>query len=387
MPFILYSYLAAEILAPFFASLLILNGVLFIGKLMQIVDMIFGLNIGFSDFLRLCTYIAPNLLLFSMPMAATLGVIIAFTRLSNDNEIIALKASGLNLYRLLPPVFLFALSTALLSGFLSTKMIPAGNIAVKSLFVRLATEKIDQGIQEKRFSEGTGNIVLYVDAIDAATQKWQGVYLSDLSDKKNPITVIAKSGNLSSHMENMYVSLNLEEGTMHRSEENTTQTIEFDKYQVNIPIDPPKTIDSAPRNHLDKKTLFQAELLEQAEKLGQKSYMGKNYLIEYHTRLVLAGGCFILCLLGLPIALRSKAGQRNVGIPLGLGFFLLYYVAITFAKGVCDNTSLNVGLVMWAPNFVFTAITLTVIVITAGERWETVLVAMQKPFKKRAKRL
>ena len=52
MPFILYSYLAAEILAPFFASLLIVNGVLFTGRIMQIIDMIFGLNIGFADFLR-----------------------------------------------------------------------------------------------------------------------------------------------------------------------------------------------------------------------------------------------------------------------------------------------------------------------------------------------
>lgn len=381
MPFILYSYLTAEILAPFFASLVILNGVLFTGKLMQIVDMIFGLNIGLADFFRLCTYIAPNLLLFSIPMAGTLGVIIAFTRLSNDNEIIALKASGLNLYRLLPPVFLFALSAALLSGFLSAKMIPAGNIAMKSLFVRLATEKIDKGVQEKRFSEGTGDIVLFVDTIDPKTKKWQGVYLSDLSDKENPITVIAKSGRLASHMENMFVSLDLDEGTMHRTENNTTQTIEFDRYQINIPIDPPKSIDSTPHNQLDKSTLSQTELLEQVKKFGPKSYMGNNYLVEYHKRIVLAAGCFILCLLGLPIALRSKAGQRNFGIPLGLAFFILYFVAITAAKGFCDNTSLNAGFVMWVPNIVFALITLTVLVITASEKWEPVLRAMQKPFK------
>ncbi len=382
MPFILYSYLTAEILAPFFASLLIVSGVLFTGKLMQIVDMIFALNIGFADFLRLCAYIAPNLLLFAIPMAGTLGVIIAFTRLSTDNEIIALKASGLDLYRLLPPVFLFALATALLSGFLSTQMIPAGNIAMKSLFVRLATEKIAKGIQEKRFSEGTGNIVLYVDKIDPKTQKWQGVYLSDLSDKENPVTVISKSGNLASHMENMYVSLDLEDGTMHRSENNITQTIEFDRYQINIPIDPPKSIDNTPRNQLDKKTLSQAELLVQVEKFGAKSRKGNNYLIEYHKRIVLAAGCFILCLLGLPIALRSKAGQRNIGIPLGLVFFILYFVAITGAKGVCDNSSLNAGFVMWLPNIVFAIITLTVIFITANEKWDSVLRAMQKLFKK-----
>jgi lipopolysaccharide export system permease protein len=260
-------------------------------------------------------------------------------------------------------------------------MIPAGNIAMKSLFVRLATEKIDKGIQEKRFSEGTGDIVLYVDKIDPESKKWQGVYLSDLSDQNNPITVIAKSGNLASHLEKMYVALDLENGTMHRSENNITQTIEFERYRINIPIEPPTSIDSASGNHLDKSTLSQGELLAQVEKLGPKSYMGNNYLVEFHKRLVLAGGSFILCLLGLPIALRSKAGQRNIGIPLGLGFFILYFVGITAAIGVCDNTTLNTGLVMWLPNMVFAIITLTVITITASEKWETVLKAIQKPFK------
>jgi lipopolysaccharide export system permease protein len=344
--------------------------------------MIFDLNIGFTDFLRLCAYLAPNLLIFSMPMAGTLGVIIAFTRLSNDNEIIALKASGLNLYRLLPPVFFFALSAALLTGFLTTKMIPAGNIALKNLFVRLATEKIDKGIREKRFSEGTGNIVLYVDKIDSQTQQWHGVYLSDLSEQDNPVTVIAKSGSLTSHMENMYISLNLEKGSMHRSDESITQTIEFNRYQLNIPIEPPKSIDGTTKNEADKSTLSQAELLEQAEKFGPQSAPGNNYLVEYHKRIVFAGGSFILCMLGLPIALRSKAGQRNYGILLGLGFFILYFVAITAAKGICDTTSLNTGLVMWTPNIVFAVITLTVTIITASEKWEDVLQALRNPFSK-----
>ncbi len=306
-------------------------------------------------------------------MAGTLGVIIAFTRLSGDNEIIAMKAAGLNLYRLMPPVIIFGCSAALLCGLMATNLIPAGNIAMKRLFVRLATEKIDKGVQEKRFSEGTGDIVLYVDSIDPDTRKWHGVYLSDLSDSNNPVTIVAENGSLEPHLGEMYISLDLKNGNMHRTENSTSQTIEFDRYQINLPVEPPTSFDTSPKNHLDKNTLSQEELLVQVKRFGPKSYMGSHYLVEYHKRNVLAVGCFILCLLGLPIALRSKAGQRNIGIPLGLGFFILYFVSVTAAKGACDDTSLPTGLVMWLPNIGFSILTTFIIYVTASEKWDKIL--------------
>ena len=82
MPILLYIYLGTEILAPFFASFLILNGILFLGRLVPFLDIIFNYNIGLVDFIRLCSYILPNLMLFSIPMASMIGVIIAFTKLS-----------------------------------------------------------------------------------------------------------------------------------------------------------------------------------------------------------------------------------------------------------------------------------------------------------------
>ena len=106
---------------------------------------------------------------------------------------------------------------------------------------------------------------------------------------------------------------------------------------------------------------------------ARDSYHGISYLTEYHKRIVLTAGCFILTLLGLPLALKSKAGSRNIGIPLGLSFFIFYYVLITAAKGMCDSTSLPIWLVMWSPNILFTFLTIIILTITAQENWETVI--------------
>ena len=367
MPLILYSYLAAEILAPFFASLLILNGVLFTGRIMQLIDLIFSMNISLADFIRLCFFISPKLLLFSIPMASSIAVILAFARLVNDNEIIALKAAGVSLYKMLPPVIIFATCTALSTGFIATKFIPAGSLAMHNLFVKLATEKINNGIQAKRFSDNTGNLILYVNKVNLETKQWQGVYLSDLRDKNHPITILAQGGSLTPHMEDMYLSMNLHNGSLHRENSTITQTINFRDYTINVPVQAPKSISS---QNLSKSSMTQTTLLRSAAKFKAGSNKRAHFLSEYHKRLALPAGCFILTLLGFSLALRSRPGQRNSALPLGIGFFLLYYISLTMAENLSIDTIIPVGLIMWLPNFIFGGISTFIIFITANEKWQ-----------------
>nr|MBF0221800.1 LptF/LptG family permease [Desulfobulbaceae bacterium] len=374
MPLVLYSYIASEILAPFFGSLIVLNGILFTGRLMQVIDLIFSFNIGFADFIRLCAYLLPNLLPFSIPMASTMAVIIAFSRMNNDNEILALKAAGISLYRLLAPIVVFGLCASLLTFFVSTRLIPAGSVSMKGLFLKLVTKKIEKGIiQEKRFSENTGSLVLYADSVDKDTKKWSGVYISDLRDTNNPITVLAKEGSLSSRLDQMVMTLDLADGSMYRSIDESTQIIAFKHYTTNLPLEPPKAIGDMSSSVVTKNDLNQTELLQHADQYGRKTPRGISFLVEYHLRLVLSVGCFILSLLGLPIAFKSRAGSRNIGIPLGLGFFILYYVTVTAAKGMCDSSSIPVAILMWTPNAVFGTLTLAILYITASEKWHTMM--------------
>jgi lipopolysaccharide export system permease protein len=370
MPLTLYSYLAAEILAPFFASLLILNGVLFTGRIMQLVDLIFTMNISLADFIRLCIFISPKLLLFSIPMASSIAVIIAFIRLVNDNEIIALKAAGVSLYKMLPPIIVFALCTSLFTGFVATKFIPAGSVSMHNLFVKLATEKINNGIQAKRFSDNTGNIVLYVNHVNAETKSWSGVYLSDLRDKNHPITILAKSGSLTPHMADMYLSMDLHDGSLHRADGDITQTINFKDYKINLPVKAPKSISG---QNLSKSSMTQKELLDAAKDKASNS-KGKHFLSEYHKRLALPVGCFILTLLGLSLALRAQPGQRNTALPLGIGFFLLYFISLTMAENLSGHSILPVGLIMWLPNVIFAIIMIAITTITANEKWQHLFV-------------
>ena len=87
IPKLLYGYLATEMLAPFFASFIVMNGVFVLVKLAPFLNVVLELEVNFSDFLRLFCYLFPNIFIYSIPMASMMGVILSFTRLSADREI------------------------------------------------------------------------------------------------------------------------------------------------------------------------------------------------------------------------------------------------------------------------------------------------------------
>ena len=353
MPILLYTYIATEILAPFFASFLILTSILFLGRLVPLLDIIFDFGINAADFFRLCAYILPNLMLFSIPMASMMAVIIALTRMVTDHEIMAFKASGIGLYRLVPPVAVVALCTALLTYFSAITLIPKGTVAMKQLFFQLAKEKIDKGIQERQFSEGITKVVLHVDKVSQESGQWQGVYVSDMRHEKMPITIVARSGHLTSRLEEMQVTHNLFEGSMNRASGEITQTIEFQSYELNLPIQAPTHIAGGSATDVGKNGLSQAQLLGEVKKHGIATDRGRTMLIEYHKRMVLPVGCFILTVLGLPLAMMARPGRRPLGVPLGLTMFILYYVAFTAGKAACEGGRLPVALGLWLPNALF----------------------------------
>lgn len=347
-PFLLYSYLATEMLAPFFASFLIMNGVFFLVKLIPFLNFALDLGIGFADFVRLFAYMLPNMLLYTIPMASMMGIIICFSRLSNEAEILALKASGISVYRLLPPIFAVAGVIALGTGYVSTKLIPQSDIAMKQLTYQLLKEKVDKGIKEYQFTEALGDLVIHVGEIDHETGEWKKVWVSDMRGQANPAITMASTGRMISDMAQKNVTILLRNGSLHRPDGKDAQIVKFAKYIIHIPLHLPANVKVKERN-----TLTLSGLQAAANRYGLDNERGRDMLVEYHKRLVLPVGCLVLSILGLPLGLLAGPGKKAIGIPLGLGVFILYYILFTMSKTLAEDGVAPVFLLMWLPNAVF----------------------------------
>ncbi|MGW8161315.1 MAG: LPS export ABC transporter permease LptF [Desulfobulbales bacterium] len=370
MPKLLHTYLINQVLAPFYASLVILTSILFLSRLIPILDVILDYNISAGDFFRFYAYFTPQLLLFALPMASMTGVILGTAQLSNENELMVLRSSGISLYRMLPPIILIGVCTALLTGLSSVYLMPAGRQANVKLAFQLAKEKIERSIHEKRFSESLGDIVLYADSIDQTSRTWKGVYISDMRDEDHPVTIISESGDVAADADGGTLSIGLHNGVLNRNDADAVQTIDFKDYDINLPIATPTT---SPLAKVNATAMQQNQLLAEADRLGKNSRKATTYLIEFHKRLVLPVACFILTLLGFPLGFLSGPRHKTIGIPLGLAFFMLYYILLSGAQTVSEAMFLPPAIAMWLPNLIFLTITGLLIKSFAGETYTVYL--------------
>ncbi len=367
LPFLLYSYIATELLAPFYASFLILYGVFFLVRLIPLLEIVLELGINFPDFVRMFSYIFPHMLLYVISMAGMTGVILGFTRLTNDREILALKACGVSLRQMLPPVILVAVVIAGLSGYFSVRLIPAGEVAMRQLMFQLAKEKIDKGIKEKKFTEALGDLVVFVDRVDEE-DRWHGVFVSDLRNRLQPLITMAKAGSMIANVQDMAVTIVLNNGTLHNTDGKDNQTIRFSRYQLQIPLQPPTRIDGDDVTQISKGAMSQAQLKKAAATYADTPERSIRYMAEYHHRLVLPVGCFILSILGVPLGLQGGPGRKAAGIPLGLGFFVLYYITFSACRSMVEDMALPLIFGMWLPNIIFAAITVLIFLRVERER-------------------
>jgi lipopolysaccharide export system permease protein len=296
-----------------------------------------------------------------------MGVIIAFTRLANDSEILALKACGVSSARMFVPVVLVALATSLLTGFIAVRLIPAGEQSLKKIMFHLVKDKVGKTMTEHKFSENMGSFVVYVEDVNRETGEWAGVYVADMRFKGIPLVTIAQSGYLKADARELTLSLVFRNGSLHRVHDDDSQTITFSRYELDLPVNSPE-LGSAKKGHVGSKGMTMQELQDNARIRGVTTKDGLDLLTEFHKRLVLPVGCFILTLLGLPLGLSAGTGKRAVGVPLGLLFFVLYYVGFSYANMMAEEQILPVLYAMWLPNVMFMVLTIFFLVRAAQDK-------------------
>jgi lipopolysaccharide export system permease protein len=115
----LYRYLIKELLPSFLLGLMGFTFILLTGRILQLTELFVNKGVPLGYILRLLYFLLPSFLVLTIPMATLLSVLLAFNRLSSDNEITALKASGVSLYQMIPPVLVFAFATYAATTFFS----------------------------------------------------------------------------------------------------------------------------------------------------------------------------------------------------------------------------------------------------------------------------
>ena len=349
MPRIIDRYLINEVLSPFVLGLLAFTTIVFSGRLLLITRMILVKGIGFKEILESALFLFPYLLVFTLPMAATVGIILAFMRLSVDHEMTALKTAGLSYSRLLAPILAFSLAVALLALFLTTYGSPWGQKSTRELLTEVVKKRADLGLQEQTFNTDFKDLMLFVNRVLPQGGKLQGVFINDLREADNPQTIYAKNGQIRYDPAQGSMILRLSEGLVIRwgPELGNLQTVEFKTYELPLQL-------FGSQEQVSERELSMRQLEEgiKTEPPGSKRYV--RLVVELHQRLALPLGAFLLCLLAIPLGLSPRVHGRTWGLVVGLLTFLIYYIVFTASWRLAFSGTLNPSLAPYLADVLFT---------------------------------
>lgn len=364
---IINRYIFKEITSSFIIILFVLTFVLLMGRMLQIMDLFVNQGVSFFSIVKIVIFLLPYLMLFTVPIALLISILIAMGRLSSDNEIAALKTSGISLLQMYYPVAMASLIAFIFTLIMSYFIAPKSNYATRRLLFDIVQENANIGIKEKVFNDHFKDFLIYADKIPSNKNYMEGVVVSDKRILGEQNTIFAKKASLMSDPDSMRVILKMENGSIHTVSSNLKnyRKIDFKSYDINIDLS--TALVNFEKSYKSEKDMTMGELLEKARKPGMEEKNIRELYIEMHKKFSMPVACILFGILALPLGIRRHRSVKSKGFAIGLTIVCFYYVLRMGGEAFAETGYLPITVGVWAPNILFAVMGICLFLVTYKE--------------------
>jgi len=360
-------YIFRELLSPFAISLFFLTFVFLMTRIPEITNIVVNYNADISAIVWMMIYTLPRFLEFTIPMSIMISILLTVMRMSQENEIVALKGAGVSLYKLLPPVMIFCFLGVFLTLGITVFGVAWGKLSIKKKSIEIARSSIDAALQERQFNSELEDVMIYVSHVDMKTKALKDVFIENRRTKGVISISIAPSGKLMRMNNEQVYTIRLYNGVINQVdiEDGSVSSIHFENYDINIDLNLMDEGKGEIAKELDERSL--AELVKYIRSKPKHKGNLNAALMEFHEKFSIPLACLSLGLLAFPLGIQSASLRRSSGFGLGISFFLLYYflLAIGWSAGETGDYPPVIG--MWLPDIIMGGIGVFFLVRNAKE--------------------
>lgn len=371
---ILHRYVLKQIFGVFFVCLVVFTFVLFIGNLLKIIEMV-SKGIGLLVIVKFLVLLLPFMLSYSIPVSILTAVLLVFARLSADNEITSIRASGINLKFIFKPIILCSILMVIMCYFINDQLRPNSIFTGRKLLMKVGMQEPALNVASGRFNEVFPGYVIYVGQKKGKIWERVVVYKFENNELSNVIT--AEKGKLFLKKEEPGI-LNKEQQTkgnicLHlyngileeipKQEQGTGKLnrIQFDTYDVEFNIG--KEIKD-----LSLLTKKEREMTNGELRIKIKDLEDKIHQIDYRrmipeivqeissiktriqNRIALSFSCLAFVLVAIPLGISVHHSETSIGAGISLTLVAIYYFSMTLGEAFQEKAVLHPWLLMWVPN-------------------------------------
>ncbi len=397
-------YVLCEHLAPFFFSFAVIIFLLTVDLVLQMLDLILGKGVDWVVVLELFFLNTAWMAALAVPMSVLGGTLMAFGRMSGDNELIAAQALGVGLHQLIWPVLVCAglLGAALV--LFNDRVLPEFNHRARLLATDIRRKQPSVALESGIFIKDFDSYKILIGEIDQKSSALEQVIIYRYKSTGYPVTIFADRGRLSYDDRSDEVSLVLRKGEIHRvdaSDPGIYVRARFEKQVLRLGK-AGRRLSRTVSSYRNDREMSISMLSERAAAYGQefrqleadrKAYLvdflkasllgdvpgeraplglrgwlaqakvdaalarhrqraaDRNW-VEVHKKFSIPAACLVFVLVGAPLGLQVKVRGAGVGAGISIVFFLFYWAFLIGGERLADRGYLSPWLSMWAANLV-----------------------------------
>jgi lipopolysaccharide export system permease protein len=382
-------YLLKEFIPPFLLSLIALTFILLMNELFRLIDLFVRKGLPIVIVGQILIYTLPVIISYTAPMAILVAIVMSFGRAAQDNEILALKTSGLSFLSIMRTPFAITLAFVVGLVFFNNYVLPESNHRVRNLMLDVTRKRPAVRLPEGIFTDDFRGYTIYIGKKD---ERRSMVYDVTIYDAANDMLITAPRGELKSFEQDDILRFTLYDGELHQLVDSTTyQKTQFDKQVLNIKMNTDlvrKERDYRNENELDISNLentIQEQKVAIATTKNAMAEIGKNaindylqgdiasldraifeiekrtktldaterklsrYEVSFYKKFSLAFACIVFVIIGAPLGYLFRRGGI-AGILTGVLLFSSYYILVIAGEEFADRRNFPAFWGMWLPN-------------------------------------
>jgi lipopolysaccharide export system permease protein len=358
-------YVTRQVLVTGLFAVAVLSVVLVLGNVFkQLLELLVNHDAPLDLILSFIAYILPFSLTFTIPWGFLTAVLLVFGKMSAENELIALRSSGVSVPRVCLTVFGLAAACAGICLWINVDVAPRAQVKMKNALYNIATSNpLAMFGSDKIITEFPGRKI-YVERNEGSELFNLLVY--ELNEEHQPMKVVfAKRGKLETDRENNRLLMHIYDARFEqRDDQNPTDLTKLRQgitmQQSTWPISLEELYQkNQKRRGLSSMTV--GELMSRSpasEGKDAKKAAGERAatLTEVNKRFSFSLASLAFALIGVPLAITAHRKETSIGFLLSVVIAFVYFFFIILADTLRNKPGAHPELLVWAPNVLFLAI-------------------------------
>lgn len=336
-------YLLRVILPYFIFSWLLLSVILFVQQASRFSDIFFNTVLPSNIVWQLTFALVPNVIAFTCPMAALVGVIIGMSKMQGDSELTSARAAGIGNFQISAPVIILGILLSLFAFLINLKGVPFAAGIVRQVAIQTALYKLESPIEPGVFNTEINGYTIYVKEGNISQGTWGKIFIYNEDSKANLVRLItAEEGRIDNSDDKSELILqNAVVSTFPLNDQNKKFISEnVGELRLGIQTKRKELIEKLSKTDETPEELGLTQLAEYAK--TQEGKLKTEAEILYARRLLLSLTPLIFSILGLNLVLRFGRGGRGFGVFLALASLVFYYLIALLGEQLARTEVISV---------------------------------------------